>query len=178
MFMRSTRNILLGALPVVVAVTFAGSGVASADAFADQQAQPVTAMAVQGDSYETAIAEFSFGSATPAGEAISQDAEISGEGAVSEVAAPVVADVIETQLQDVATDPKAENSDPVINGAAAGAGLGALATLVNCLPSVIVLGVGYPICLVLGALPHALVGAIIGGIVGHMNPEVIPQVLP
>ncbi|MFE6926187.1 hypothetical protein ACFVAV_34605 [Nocardia sp. NPDC057663] len=178
MFKRSTRNILLGALPVVVAVTFAGGGVASADAYADQQAQPATAMAVQGDSYGTAIAEFSFGSATPAGAAMSQDAELSGEGPVSEVAAPVISDVIETQLQDVATDPKAENSDPVINGALAGAGLGALATLVNCIPSVIVLGVGYPLCLILGTLPHALIGAIIGGYVGHVNPEVIPQVLP
>ncbi|MFD4439047.1 hypothetical protein ACFWPK_04625 [Nocardia sp. NPDC058519] len=163
---------------MVVAVTFAGSGVASADAYADQQAQPATAIAVQGDSYETAIAEFSFGSATPVGAAISQDAELSDEGPVSEVADPVVSHVIEAELQDVATDPKAANSDPVVNGALAGAGIGALASLVNCLPSVILLGVGYPICLMLTALPHAVVGAIIGGVVGHVNPEVIPQVMP
>ncbi|GAD86965.1 hypothetical protein FEK33_24840 [Nocardia asteroides NBRC 15531] len=191
MFMRSTRNFLLGALPVIVAVTFAGSGLASADASVDQQAQPATAMVVQGDSYETAIAGFSFG-ATPANAAISQDAELSmsqdaelsGASPVSDAATPVVSeaaavsDVIDSQLNDVATDPKAEHSDPVLNGALAGAGIGALATLVNCIPSVIVLGVGYPICLLLGVLPHAAVGAIIGGIVGHANPEVIPQVLP
>ncbi|MEV0687991.1 hypothetical protein AB0I35_29395 [Nocardia sp. NPDC050378] len=194
MFMRSTRNILLGALPVVVAVAFAGSGVASADAFADQQAQSATVVAVEGDSYATAIAEYSFGSAVPAGVAISQDAEpsipqaaeLSNENLVSEVAAPaiseatapVVSDVTESQLHEVATNPKAENSDPVVNGALAGAGLGALTTLVNCIPSAIILGVGYPICLLLGVLPHAAVGAIIGGIVGHVNPEVVPQVLP
>ncbi|MGW5440512.1 hypothetical protein [Nocardia asteroides] len=183
-FMRSTRNFLLGALPVIVAVTFAGSGLASADASVDQQAQPATAMVVQGDSYETAIAGFSFGAATPANAAISQDAELSSASPVSEAATPVaseaaaVSDVIDSQLHDVATDPTAENSDPVLNGALAGAGIGALATLVNCIPSVIVLGVGYPICLLLGVLPHAAVGAIIGGIVGHANPEVIPQVLP
>ncbi|MEU3011701.1 hypothetical protein [Nocardia asteroides] len=192
MFMRSTRNILLGALPVIVAVTFAGSGLASADASVDQQAQPATAMVVQGDSFETAIAGFSFGATAPAGAAISQDAEfsisqdaeLSGASPVSDAATPVVSeaaavsDVIDSQLNDVATDPKAEHSDPVLNGALAGAGIGALATLVNCIPSVIVLGVGYPICLLLGVLPHAAVGAIIGGIVGHANPEVIPQVLP
>ncbi|MFD6393819.1 hypothetical protein [Nocardia sp. NPDC060259] len=161
-----------------MAVTFAGSGVASADAYADQQAHPATALALQDDSYETTIAEFSFGSTTPAGTAIPQDAELSGEDPVSEVAAPVVSDAIETQLHDVATDPKAENPDPVINGALAGAGIGALVTLVNCIPSVIVLGVGYPLCLIVGTLPHALIGAMIGGYVGHVNPEVIPQVLP
>ncbi len=194
MFMRSTRNILLGALPVVVAVAFAGSGVASADAAADQQAQSATVLAVPGDNFATAVAEFSFGSAVPAGAVISQDAEpsipqaaeLSDEGLVSEVAAPaiseatapVVSDVIENQVEEVATNPKAENSDPVVNGALAGAGLGALATLVNCIPSAIVLGVGYPICLLLGVLPHAAIGAIIGGVVGHVNPEVVPQVLP
>ncbi len=186
MFKRSTRNILLGALPVIVAVTFAGSGVASADASADQRAQPAVATTLQDDGYDTAIAAFSFGSATPVAAEIAQDAEPSGESPVVEVAvpvaadvvAPVVSDVVETGLHDVATDPKAENSDPVVNGALAGAGVGALATLVNCLPSVILLGVGYPICLVLGVLPHAAIGAIIGGVVGHVNPEAIPQVLP
>ncbi|MFC4127339.1 hypothetical protein [Nocardia rhizosphaerae] len=186
MFMRSARNMLLGALPVIVAVTFAGSGLASADSSVDRQAPPATVSAVQGEGYGTAIAEFSFGAPTSAAATISHDsevsvspvAEISNEGAVSEPAAPVVSNVIENQLHEVATDPKAENSDPVVNGALAGAGIGALATLVNCLPSVIVLGIGYPICLLLGVLPHAAVGAVIGGIVGHANPEVIPQVLP
>ncbi|WP_280339900.1 hypothetical protein [Nocardia neocaledoniensis] len=186
MFTRSARNILLGALPVIVAVTFAGSGLASADAAVDQQAQP----AIQADGFGTAIAHFSFGSPAPADVAISPEvesavspvAEVSDEVTASEPAAPVVAEVIpeviDTPLHEVATDPKATNSDPVVNGALAGAGIGALATLVNCLPSVIVLGVGYPICLLLGVLPHAAVGAVIGGIVGHANPEVIPQVLP
>lgn len=191
MFMRSTRNILLGALPVAMAVAFAGSGVASADVTADQ---PATVLAVQENNFATAVAAFSFGSAVPAGAVISQEAEpsipqaaqLSDENLVSEVAAPeiseatapVVSDVIDTQLHEVATNPKAENSDPVVNGALAGAGLGALATLVNCIPSAIILGVGYPICLLLGVLPHAAVGAIIGGVVGHVNPEVVPQVLP
>ncbi|MGW5454048.1 hypothetical protein [Nocardia sp. NPDC003979] len=189
--MRSTRNILLGALPVAMAVAFAGSGVASADVTADQ---PATVLAVQENNFATAVAAFSFGSAVPAGAVISQEAEpsipqaaqLSDENLVSEVAAPeiseatapVVSDVIDTQLHEVATNPKAENSDPVVNGALAGAGLGALATLVNCIPSAIILGVGYPICLLLGVLPHAAVGAIIGGVVGHVNPEVVPQVLP
>ncbi|WP_280219606.1 hypothetical protein [Nocardia neocaledoniensis] len=177
MFKRATRTLLLGALPAIVAVTFAGSGLASADAAVDQQAQ---------SGFGTAIAEFSFGTPAPVAEvispepefAVSQATELSNKAPVAEAAAPVVSDVIDTQLHEVATDPKAENSDPVVNGALAGAGIGALATLVNCLPSVIVLGVGYPICLLLGVLPHAAVGAIIGGIVGHSNPEVIPQVLP
>ncbi|MEV6218775.1 hypothetical protein [Nocardia sp. NPDC051833] len=182
MFMRSTRLFLLGALPVVVAVTFAGNGVASADAFADQQAQPAIATVIPGGGVATAIAEFSFGTATPVSAEISQDTELSGDSAVSEAidpeVAPVVSDVIETQLHEVATNPTAENSDPVVNGALAGAGIGALATLVNCLPSVVLLGVGYPICLILGTIPHAIVGAIIGGVVGHVNPEAVPQVLP
>ncbi|MEU7630449.1 hypothetical protein AB0C34_10745 [Nocardia sp. NPDC049220] len=80
---------------------------------------------------------------------------------------------------DIATDPNAENPDPVANGAAVGAGIGAVLGGVSGAIS------GLPLFIVgaiplgaLGAVYGAISGAVIGAIVGAIVPTEVPQVLP
>lgn len=76
-------------------------------------------------------------------------------------------------LQDITTNPNAANHDPLGNGAAAGAIVGAAFGAVVC--GVTIIGIPLiPLCM----LGPAFQGALVGLIVGAVAPDVIPQVLP
>ncbi|WP_253813629.1 hypothetical protein [Nocardia amikacinitolerans] len=153
------RKALIAALPLAVAVTFAGAGAASADAssIAPQSAGVVQAVEAS-DTVQQVIPVI----ARPAAADIAQPA-------TPEVAQPVAAVV----PQDIATNPNAANHDPLANGAAAGAIVGAVFGAVVCGATI----VGIPL-IPLCALGPAFQGAVIGLIVGAIAPDVIPQVLP
>ncbi|MFI9412704.1 hypothetical protein [Nocardia gamkensis] len=80
------------------------------------------------------------------------------------------------ELKDIAADPGAQYPDPVMNGA--GAGVGAVAALITCIPILAIFVVGYALCAVVGVVTTAILGAVIGAIVNTAAPDVIPQVLP
>ncbi|WP_405180178.1 hypothetical protein OG225_02125 [Nocardia sp. NBC_01377] len=101
-------------------------------------------------------------------------------GQVVQAPAPVARQVAEPvasglSLEEVATNPEARNSDPLVNGAAAGALAGAAGSGflsgVSCGPLLIP-------CAILGAASGALWGTAIGLLVGAVAPGVVPQVLP
>ncbi|MGW4772213.1 hypothetical protein ACWEO2_29770 [Nocardia sp. NPDC004278] len=82
-------------------------------------------------------------------------------------------------LQNVATNPDAENHDPLANGAAAGALAGAAGSGVlgaaACLPGLIVMAIP---CGISSAIAGALWGTVFGLLVGVIDPDAVPQVLP
>ncbi|WP_431971202.1 hypothetical protein [Nocardia sp. bgisy134] len=80
--------------------------------------------------------------------------------------------------EPIATNPAAQNSDPIQNGAAAGAGVGAVVGAITGLPGILAFGVGALLSVPLGAITGAIGGAVIGAIVGAVAPDVVPQVLP
>lgn len=153
------RKALVAALPLAVAVTFAGAGAASADAsgIAPQSAGVVQAVETS-DTVQQVIPVV----ARPAAADVAQPA-------TPEVAQPVAA----TAPQDIATNPNAANHDPLANGAAAGAIVGAVFGAVVCGATI----VGIPL-IPLCVLGPAFQGALVGLIVGAIAPDVIPQVLP
>ncbi|APE33133.1 hypothetical protein BOX37_03185 [Nocardia mangyaensis] len=114
---------------------------------------------------------------TAAGNVIDLATEIAADGRGLTVT-PQITPAAATELKDIATVPTAQFPDPVQNGAAAGAGIGALIAAVVCLPSLMAFLIVYVPCVGLVGLPNALVGALIGAVVGAVAPEVIPQVLP
>ncbi|WP_433726111.1 hypothetical protein ACQP0C_32230 [Nocardia sp. CA-129566] len=81
-------------------------------------------------------------------------------------------------LKDVATNPDAENNDPLANGAAAGALAGAVGSGVlgaaACLPGLFMV---VP-CGITSAIVGALWGTVMGLLVGVFDPNAVPQVLP
>lgn len=124
----------------------------------------------------TAVSELPLAIATPAGE-VALDATVSEDGRKLSVATPAVSEA-STELSEIATNPHAQNPDPVLNGAAGGAVVGAIVGAISCLPTVLALVVGYVVCAVPGVIGTAIMGAVIGAIVGTVQPDVIPQVLP
>ncbi|MGS2806488.1 hypothetical protein [Nocardia sp. MW-W600-9] len=116
----------------------------------------------------------SFG--TVGGNTITVATEISADGRTLK-ATPQVSQGAATELKTIATNPTAQNSDPVHNAAAIGAGVGLIAAAVVCVPMITTMILYLP-CVGLIGLPNALVGALIGAAVGAVAPEVIPQVLP
>lgn len=131
------RKALIAALPLAVAVTFAGAGTATAEAPAvapqtvvvSDIAQPVAPVAVQPAAIATA--------------------------------------------EEIATNPNAANHDPLGNGAAAGAIVGAAFGAVMCALPIVTIPL-IPLCII----GPAFQGALVGLIVGAVAPDVIPQVLP
>ncbi|WP_431962855.1 hypothetical protein [Nocardia sp. bgisy134] len=97
---------------------------------------------------------------------------------VQQVAAPLQVGA-SLPLDWIATNPEAMNSDPLTNGAAAGAVVGAtgsgVMSAVSCLPGFIVMAVP---CAIVGAINGAVVGALVGILVGVVMPELVPQTLP
>ncbi|MGK8485831.1 hypothetical protein [Nocardia asiatica] len=116
--------------------------------------------------------------ATPSGTTIALDAKVSEDGRTLSVTTPEVSAATGAELKDIATDPGAQYPDPVMNGAAAGAGVGAVAALISCIPAVAAFVVGYVLCAAVGVVTTAILGAVVGAIVGTVAPDVIPQVLP
>ncbi len=156
------RKALIAALPLAIAVTFAGAGAASADATGvAPQAVPVV------QTFEAAQAPGT----------VQQVIPVIEQPAVADVAQPATAEVLQPVAaavpQDIATNPNAANHDPLANGAAAGAIVGGVFGVVVCAATI----VGIPL-IPLCALGPAFQGALVGLIVGAIAPDVIPQVLP
>ncbi|MBF6356050.1 hypothetical protein IU449_16120 [Nocardia higoensis] len=138
------RKGIVAVLPLAVAVTFAGTGAASAEAVA----------------------------VSPQSVAVVQTAAVEEMPVAATTVAPEVVQPI-AGVEDIATDPNAQNHDPMANGAAAGAVVGGAFGAVVC--AVTVVGIPLvPLCI----LGPALQGALVGLIVGAIAPQVIPQVLP
>lgn len=88
---------------------------------------------------------------------------------------PAVVQVVSVPAaENIATDPNAQNHDPLANGVAAGAGAGAIVHAVLCMLVPGAGSVAAPACAVGGALN----GALLGLLVGALAPQVVPQVLP
>lgn len=113
---------------------------------------------------------------TVGGHTITVTTAISADGRTI-MARPQVSQGAAAELKTVATNPAAQNSDPVQNAAALGAGAGLVFAAVMCLPGIMAVLV-FLACTGLIGLPNALIGALIGAAVGAVAPEVIPQVLP
>ncbi|MGW6426436.1 hypothetical protein ACWF82_27500 [Nocardia sp. NPDC055053] len=116
----------------------------------------------------------SFG--TVGGNTITVATEISADGRTL-AATPQVSQSAAPELKTIATNPAAQNSDPIQNAAALGAGVGLMSAAIMCVPAVMAVLV-YAVCAGMIGLPNALIGALIGAAVGAVAPEIIPQVLP
>ncbi|MFC4377262.1 hypothetical protein ACFO5K_24585 [Nocardia halotolerans] len=114
---------------------------------------------------------------TVGGNAIALASVISEDGRSLQVAPQISADTT-AELKNIATDPAAMNHDPVQNGAAAGATVGAIAAAILCIPALAAFIIGYVFCAIPGVVSTALTGAVIGAVMGLVIPESIPQVLP
>ncbi|MGW4636642.1 hypothetical protein [Nocardia sp. NPDC004415] len=113
---------------------------------------------------------------TVGGEVIALATEIAADGRGLTVT-PQITPAAATELKDIATSPTAQFPDPVQNAAAVGAGIGAIAAAIVCIPMITTMILYLP-CVGLVGLPNALVGALIGAVVGVVAPDIIPQVLP
>ncbi|WP_405161116.1 hypothetical protein OG203_32810 [Nocardia sp. NBC_01499] len=131
------------------------------------------------------VTEFPMSMKTVKGNTIALAPQISQDGKTL-VVTPQVTPEVATELNNVAatgdlkpiaTNPDAQNHDPVANGLAAGAltGLGIAAIL--CIPALIVFIVGYFACIIASGISYVVFAAVIGAILGATAPQVIPQVL-
>ncbi|WP_157119813.1 hypothetical protein [Nocardia xishanensis] len=130
------------------------------------------------DAAGAAVTELPLQVTTPSGTAIALDAKVSEDGHTLSVETPEVSAATGAELKDIATNPQAQYPDPVMNGAAAGAGVGAVLAAITCIPTLAVFIVGYGLCAVVGVITTGIMGAVIGAIVGTVVPDAIPQVLP
>lgn len=156
------RKAVVAALPLAVAATFASAGTASATAPAEApQSAPIVQLATAPQ-------------AAPVAAAITQPiAPEAAQPVTPDVTpvAPVAAEV--SQPQDIATDPNAQNHDPMANAAALGFVIGAATGAVIC--GVTIIGIPLiPLCAVGPGLQLALVGLLVGAIA----PNSVPQILP
>ncbi|GAB3212294.1 hypothetical protein [Nocardia tengchongensis] len=153
------RKAVVAALPLAVAATFAGAGTASATAPVEApQSAPIVQLAAATP-------------AAPAAAAIAQPVAAEAAQPVTPDVAPVAAEV--SQPQDIATDPNAQNHDPMANAAALGFVIGAATGAVIC--GITIIGIPLiPLCAVGPGLQLALVGLLVGAIA----PNSVPQILP
>ncbi|WP_458689596.1 hypothetical protein [Nocardia tengchongensis] len=153
------RKAVVAALPLAVAATFASAGTASATAPIEApQSAPIVQLAAATP-------------AAPAAAAIAQPVAAEAAQPVTPDVAPVAAEV--SQPQDIATDPNAQNHDPMANAAALGFVIGAATGAVIC--GVTIIGIPLiPLCAVGPGLQLALVGLLVGAIA----PNSVPQILP
>ncbi|MEU1209031.1 hypothetical protein [Nocardia sp. NPDC005825] len=153
------RKAVVAALPLAVAATFASAGTASATApvEAPQAAQIVQVAAVA--------------PVVPVAAEVSQPIAPEAAQPVTSDVAPAAAEI--SQPQDIATDPNAQNHDPMANAAALGFVIGAATGAVIC--GVTIIGIPLiPLCAVGPGLQLALVGLLVGAIA----PNSVPQILP
>ncbi|QIS06145.1 hypothetical protein F5X71_30965 [Nocardia brasiliensis] len=144
------------------------------------------ATAVQVESASGAkVTEFPMSMKTAAGNTIALAPQISQDGKTLVVTPQVTKEVegeLNTvaagELKPIATNPDAQNHDPVANGLAAGAAVGLGVAAILCIPAILVFVVGYFACLVASGISYVLFAAVIGAILGAVAPAVIPQVLP
>ncbi|MFF0608918.1 hypothetical protein ACFYUD_09650 [Nocardia tengchongensis] len=153
------RKAVVAALPLAVAATFASAGTASATAPVEApQSAPIVQLAAATP-------------AAPAAAAIAQPVAAEAAQPVTPDIAPVAAEV--SQPQDIATDPNAQNHDPMANAAALGFVIGAATGAVIC--GITIIGIPLiPLCAVGPGLQLALVGLLVGAIA----PNSVPQILP
>jgi hypothetical protein len=130
------------------------------------------------------VSEFPMSLKTVAGNTIALAPQISQDGKTLALAPQVTPEVaaelkpIAAGLKPVATNPDAQNHDPIANGLAGGAAVGLGIAAVLCIPAVLAFVVGYFACVLLSSLTYVVVAAVIGAIIGAVAPDVIPQVLP
>ncbi|MFC9434165.1 hypothetical protein [Nocardia sp. NPDC057030] len=131
------------------------------------------------------VTEFPMSMKSAAGNTIALAPQISQDGktlVVTPQVTPEIAgelkNVAAGELKPIATNPDAQNHDPVANGLAAGAmtGLGVAAVL--CIPAILVFIVGYFACIIASGISYVVFAAVIGAILGAVAPQIIPQVLP
>ncbi|MGW4530657.1 hypothetical protein ACWEOI_06875 [Nocardia sp. NPDC004340] len=153
------RKAVVAALPLAVAATFASAGTASATAPIEApQAAPVVQLAA-------------FTPAVPVAAEVSQPVAPEAAQPVTSDVTPAAAEI--SQPQDIATDPNAQNHDPMANAAALGFVIGAATGAVIC--GVTIIGIPLiPLCAVGPGLQLALVGLLVGAIA----PNSVPQILP
>ncbi|WP_194816995.1 hypothetical protein [Nocardia sp. XZ_19_385] len=126
------------------------------------------------------VTEFPLSLKTVAGNTIPLAPQISADGktlvVTPKVSPELAAELNAADLKNIATNPGAGNSDPIANGAAAGAVVGLVIGGIFCVPMVLSI-VAIPVCAV-SLLGNVLWAAVIGAIVGAVAPHVIPQILP
>lgn len=131
------------------------------------------------------VTEFPMSMKSAAGNTIALAPQISPDGKTLVVTPQVsteitgeLKNVAAGELKPIATNPDAQNHDPVANGLAAGAmtGLGVAAIL--CIPAIVVFIVGYFACIIASGISYVVFAAVIGAILGAVAPQIIPQVLP
>lgn len=125
----------------------------------------------------TKVSEFPLRLQTVAGNTIPLLPQVSTDGHTLSLM-PQVSPAAAADLKDITTDPNAGNSDPVLNGAAAGAVIGLAFALVSCIPALSLIIIGYIACVPFAALSYVIPMAAVGAIVGAVAPQIIPQVLP
>ncbi|MFI6040584.1 hypothetical protein ACIA8C_03055 [Nocardia sp. NPDC051321] len=131
------------------------------------------------------VTEFPMSMKTVAGNTIALAPQISQDGktlvvtpqVTPEVAAELNKATATGDLKPIATNPDAQNHDPVANGLAAGALVGLGIAAVLCIPALIVFIVGYFACIIASGISYVVFAAVIGAILGATAPQVIPQVL-
>ncbi|MGW4353321.1 hypothetical protein ACWELJ_14695 [Nocardia sp. NPDC004582] len=159
------RKAVVAALPLAVAATFASAGTASATAPVEApQAAPIVQLAAVDQVAAAAVAQpLELDAAQPIAPAAAQP--------VTPDVTPAAAEI--SQPQDIATDPNAQNHDPMANAAALGFVIGAATGAVIC--GVTIIGIPLiPLCAVGPGLQLALVGLLVGAIA----PNSVPQILP
>ncbi|QBS41099.1 hypothetical protein DMB37_14210 [Nocardia sp. CS682] len=132
------------------------------------------------------VTEFPMTLKTVAGNTISLAPQVSADGKtlvvtpqVTPEAAAELKNVTATgDLKPIATNPDAQNHDPVANGLAAGALVGLGIAAILCIPAVLAFVIGYFACVVASGISYVVFAAVIGAILGAAAPHVIPQVLP
>ncbi|WP_141717866.1 hypothetical protein [Nocardia altamirensis] len=113
------------------------------------------------------------------GKTLTLNPQVSAEvAAEAKTAAADIKPVAAADLKPIATNPDAQNHDPVANGLAAGATVGLAVAAVLCIPAILVFIVGYFACIIASGISYVVFAAVIGAILGAVAPQIIPQMLP
>ncbi|WP_069162085.1 hypothetical protein [Nocardia altamirensis] len=130
------------------------------------------------------VSEFPLSLKTVAGNTIALTPQISQDSKTLVLTPQVTPEVaaelkpVAAGLKPIATNPDAQNHDPLANGLAGGALVGLGIAAVLCIPGLLAFIVGYFACVAISSLTYVVLAAVIGAIVGAVAPDMIPQVLP